>query len=100
MHGEKQYSYGAGGTTTERSVVDQPALTKDMVHPSAKQRATNATVPQSASLTQGLAFLQFSSKPPPTTVSNEQFCPQKIRSAREGSLDTLFGARNNIAKRR
>ena len=38
--------------------------------------------------------------PPPPPVSNEQFCPQKIRSERECSLDAPFGARYNIAKRR
>ena len=33
-------------------------------------------------------------------LSNEQFCPQKIRSEWECSLDMSFGARNNIVKRR
>ena len=38
--------------------------------------------------------------PPPPQVSNERLCPQKIRSERKCSLDTPFGARDNIAKRR
>ena len=37
---------------------------------------------------------------PPPPVSNEQFCPQKIRPEQECSLDMPFGARDNIAKRR
>ena len=41
--------------------------------------------------------LKCSSKSLPP-VSNEQFCPQKIRSKRECSLDTPFSARDNIAK--
>ena len=38
--------------------------------------------------------------PPHPPLSNEQVCSQKIRSEREGSLDTPFGACDNIAKRR
>ena len=37
--------------------------------------------------------------PLPPLVSNEQFCPKKIRSERECSLDMLFGVCDNIAKR-
>jgi hypothetical protein len=35
---------------------------------------------------------------PPAPVSNEQFGPKLIRSERECSLDTPFGARDNIVK--
>ena len=37
---------------------------------------------------------------PPPLVSNEQFDPNLIRSDRECSLDTPFGAHDNIVKRR
>ena len=36
--------------------------------------------------------------PPPPP--DEQICPNKIRSEQECSLDTPFGARDNIVKRR
>ena len=37
---------------------------------------------------------------PPPPMSNEQFGPKSMRSERECSLDTPFGARDNIVKRR
>ena len=37
---------------------------------------------------------------PPPPVSNKQFGPKLIRSERECSLDTPFGGRDNIVKRR
>ena len=50
--------------------------------------------------TVGAPYHAFGTPPPPRPVSNEQFCPQKIRSERECSSDRLFSARDNIAKHR
>ena len=38
--------------------------------------------------------------PPPPPVSNEQFGPKLIQSEQECSLDTPFGARDNIVTQR
>ena len=38
--------------------------------------------------------------PPPPLVSNELFCPHKIQPEWECSVDTPWGARDYIAKRR
>ena len=37
---------------------------------------------------------------PPSSLSNKQFGPKLIQSEQECSLDTSFGARDNIVKRR
>ena len=46
----------------------------------------------------GLGVVKLAYTPPP--VANEQFCPKKIRSERECSLDTPFVVRDSFAKQR
>ena len=45
----------------------------------------------------GTSFIWYLN-PVPSALSNEQLGPKEIQSEQECSLDTPFGARNNVVK--